>query len=123
MEPVTRAWDQAADGHGFRLCAYSIAPEANAPTRFALKSIRLDRKPGPAAQAAGPAAGVEPLPVETVFDGSMSPAWEPISVAGGKFEELARIEGGAPRVDVPEKSSWGKTVLLSAEPLSWLGKT
>jgi hypothetical protein len=117
MEPVTRAWDKAVDGNGLRIYAYSVVPEGNAPTRFALKSIRLDRKSGPAAQTARPAAGVLPLPVETVFDGSMSPAWGSISVAGGNFDAFARFEGGALRVDVPEKHSWGKTGLLSAEPL------
>ena len=77
----------------------------------------MTRKPGPAAATPEPAPGVAPLPVTLAFDGSASPAWEPIGVAGGDFDAFARYEGGALVVDVPAGHSWGKTGLLSVEPL------
>lgn len=117
MAPVTRPYDAARDGAGLRVYAYTIVPEKDAPARLALDRIVLTRKPGAAAPTPEPAPGVDPLPETVAFDGSPSPAWEPIGVAGGDFEAFARFEDGALVVEVPEGHSWGKTGLLSAEPL------
>lgn len=117
MEPITHNWVEALDGNGFHLYAHSVVSERDEPTRFALKSIRMKRKPATRGGANGPAAGVNPLPVETVFEGKMNPVWEPAATAGGNFDAFARFDDGALVIDVPERSSWGKTGLLSAEPL------
>ena len=117
MAPVTRAFPVAADGAGLRLYAYSAVAEQNAPTRFALRSIRMHRTPGPDAAAPDPAPGVAPLPFAAIFAGVADPRWEPIGVAGGNFDSFARYADGALVVDVPAGNSWGKTGLLSAEPI------
>ena len=117
MAPVTRRFPVAEDGAGLRVYAYSAVAEPNAPTRFALRSIRMRRTLGPDAAPPDPAPGVAPLPSETVFAGVADPRWEPIGVAGGNFDSFARYENGALVVDVPAGNSWGKTGLLSAEPI------
>ena len=117
MEPLTRPWAVAADGAGLRIFAHSRAPQAGAPVRFGLRDIRLEQRPGPQKPAPEPAEGVAPLPVETVFDGRENPAWKPIGVAGGDFTAFARYDDGALRIDVPEGNWWGKTGLLSVDPL------
>lgn len=117
MTPVTHPFPVAQDGAGLRVYAYSIVPEVNAPTRFVLRRITLHRRAGAAASQPAPAPGVEPLPAREVFAGAPSPAWEPIGVAGGNFDAFARYGGGALAINVPAGNSWGKTGLLSAEPL------
>lgn len=117
MEPVTRPWSEALEGNGFHIYAHSVVPAHDEPTRFALKSIRMKRKPGSRTADSGPAAGVDPLPLEVVFDGKMDPIWEPAAVAGGNFDAFARSDDGVLTIDVPERNSWGKTGLLSAGPL------
>lgn len=119
MPAVVLPFPAATSGAGFRLYAYSVVPEANAPTRMLLKSIRLVRTPGsgPALPGAAAAPGVKPLPVVSLFDGQPGPAWLPIGIAGGDFSAFATFDGQALSVSVPEGHSWGKTGLLSAEPL------
>lgn len=117
MEPITQAWDEALEGNGFHIYAHSAVATPDEPARFALKSIRMKRKAATRPAESGPAAGVEPLPVDVVFDGAMNPAWEPAAVAGGNFDAFASFSGGVLEIDVPERSWWGKTGLLSAEPL------
>ena len=117
IAPVTRPFPVAEGGAGLRIYAYSAVAEQNAPTRFALLSIRARRTLGPDAAPPDPAPGVAPLPFEAIFDGVADPRWEPIGVAGGNFDSFARYENGTLVVDVPEGNSWGKTGLLSTEPI------
>ncbi len=117
MAPVTRPFPVAEDGAGLRIYAYSAVAEQNAPTRFVLRGIQMHRTLGSGAGAAEPAPGVAPLPFETIFAGIADPRWEPIGVAGGNFDSFARYENDALVVAVPEGNSWGKTGLLSAEPI------
>jgi hypothetical protein len=114
FEPVVRPWPPAADGTGLRIYAYALAPEANAATRFALKTIRSTRKADRQADAQPPA---EAPPAALLFDGQRSTHWEPIALAGGNFTEFAAFENGALVVDAPEGNAWAKTGLLSTEPV------
>lgn len=117
MTPFTRPWRQAADGAGFNIYAYAQPPAHDAATKFHLRRISMKRKAGSGATRARPAPGVEPLPIVRRFEGKASPAWEPFGVAGGNFETFARFDDGTLKVDVPKGNGWGKTGLLSAEPL------
>ena len=116
-ERITKPWAVAADGVALRVWAYAQAAEANLPVTFALAAISVDRRYPAAPPADAAASSVEPLPMETVFDGTMGEAWEPAQVAGGNFAKFARFEDGALMVDAPEGNSWAKTGLLSTEPL------
>lgn len=118
VEVASRPWRIAADGTGFRIYAFSHVDDVQLPVEMALRSIRVTRTyPGKAAVVAGPAPGVAPLPVDTLFEGAPTPVFEPAAVAGGSFDAFARYAGGALVVAVPAGNSWGKTGLISAEPL------
>ena len=117
-EVVARPWKNVAEGAGSRLYAFSHAAAAGLPARMALRAIRVSRRAATIeAVAAEPAPGVEPLPVETLFDGAPTPAFEPAAVAGGNFEGFARYAADGLEVDVPAGNSWAKTGFISAEPL------
>ncbi len=117
-EPVVRAWSDLVEGQGLRIVAYAFEPAQDAGTQLALTRITARRTvatlPRP---APGPAPGVDPLPMTVVFDGTLSPAWEPVGIAGGDFAAFARPSPDGLRIDVPEGNGWGKTGLLSAAPL------
>jgi hypothetical protein len=49
--------------------------------------------------------------------GKLSALWEPIGVAGGSFKRFARLDPGKLTVSVPAGNSWGKTGVMSREPL------
>ena len=117
LAPFTRPWPMAADGAAFNIYAYAHPAEADAAAGLHLRRIRMLRQPGQPSAPPEPAPGVAPLPTETVFEGRPSEAWEPIGVAGGDFDAFARYENGRLVIDVPEGNSWGKTGLLSVEPL------
>ncbi len=116
-DPVTKPWPVAADGVGFRVWAYSQAGEPNARVKFALTGISVEHSYPVEPANAARAPGVEALPMETVFDGTMGTAWEPAQIAGGDFAAFARFEDRALKVDAPKGHSWAKTGLLSATPL------
>ncbi len=116
-EPVTKHCPFAVDGAGLRLWFYAQSAEANAPVGFALDQIAVTRSNASATTVSGPAPGVEPLPMETVFDGAMNGTWQQLQLAGGDFAGFARFADGALVVDAPENHSWAKVGLLSADPL------
>ncbi len=116
-EPVTKPWPAAADGVGFRVWAYSHVAAVNQPVKFALTGISVAHRYAIGPAELGPAPGVKPLPMETVFDGTMGTAWEPAQIAGGDFAAFARFEDGALKVDAPKGHSWAKTGLLSTAPV------
>ena len=112
-----RPWKAAGDGVGLRIYAFSHPVDAHVPVQMALTGIRVSHLYSAIAAPSGPAPGVEPLPTQALFEGAAIPAFEPAATAGGDFEAFARYEEGALVVDVPEGHSWGKTGLISAEPL------
>lgn len=112
-----RPWPALRSGIGFRVYAFSHPADVNLPARLGLKSITVARIYPTAPEPTEPAPGVEPLPVETLFDGAPTPAFEPAAVAGGDFDAFARYIDGGLDIDVPAGHSWGKTGLISAEPL------
>jgi hypothetical protein len=118
MEPVVRAWPHLVEGQGLRIVAYAFEPALDAGTALALTRIaarRTDADLPPTAP--GPAPGVDPLPMAVVFDGTLSPAWEPVGIAGGDFDAFARPSPEGLHINVPAGNVWGKTGLLSAAPL------
>ncbi|MHB1101399.1 MAG: SH3 domain-containing protein [Devosia sp.] len=112
-----RPWKAAGDGVGLRIYVFSHPTEAHVPVKMALRGIRVTHSYPTIAAVSGPAPGVEPLPTVVLFDGSPNPAFEPGATAGGDFEAFARYEDGALVVEVPEGHGWGKTGLISVEPL------
>jgi hypothetical protein len=57
------------------------------------------------------------LPMKVLFGGDPGDAWETVGVAGGNFKKFGRFENGKMIVSVPEKNRWGKTGILSKEPI------
>ncbi|MHA7969164.1 hypothetical protein [Rhizobium sp. CAU 1783] len=114
---VERPWSLLASGTGFRVYAFSHAADINLPTQLALRSITVTRHYPERPEPEGPPAGIEPLPVTTIFDGKPTPLFEPAATGGGNFDSFASYADGALTIDVPPGNSWGKTGLLSAEPL------
>ncbi len=111
-------WAEVVEGAAFHLIAYPFAPQPDAGTALALSSVSVMRHPARGEPAPNlPAPGVEALPFAKVFAGAPDSAWLPAAVAGGNFDAFARYEKGALVVEVPPGNSWGKTGLLSAEPL------
>ena len=108
-----RPWSVLAEGQGLHLRIYSVAPATNEPATMALRSIAVERRSG--SEAAN--AAIEPLPVDTLFDGEPGDDWMPIGVAGGDFERFARFVDGHLVVDGPEGNWWNKTGLLSTRPV------
>ncbi|HBT60600.1 MAG TPA: hypothetical protein DEB40_02495, partial [Elusimicrobia bacterium] len=49
--------------------------------------------------------------------GKLSSRWEPLQAVGGSFKRFARLDPGRLTVSVPEGHSWGKTGIMSREPL------
>jgi hypothetical protein len=106
------------DGVGLRVYAFSHVADIQGPAKMALSGISVTRHyPTLPRKPDAPAEGVAPLPTETLFSGEPTPAFEPAAVAGGDFAAFARYADGALRIDVPAGHSWGKTGLISAEPL------
>jgi len=118
VEVAGRPWKVATGGTGFRIYAFSHVDEVQMPVAMALRAIRISRRfPAVEAVAEGPAPGVQPLPLETLFEGAPTPLFEPAAVAGGNFDAFARYAGGELVVAVPAGNSWAKTGLISAEPI------
>lgn len=116
MDEVTRPWSFLDDDIGLRIIASARAPEANAPVRFAMKRIVLERRAGKEPGVPAPSAGVAPPRVSTLFDGMASAAWEAIGVAGADFAKHAKFESGRLIADTPADTyTWGKTGLLSKD--------
>jgi hypothetical protein len=110
-------WDAIGPSQGFRIYAYSHPDEKHQPVQMALKEILLERKAG-TLRTAQPADGVEALPVDLLFDGKPNEFWELASMAGEKFIQYCRFENDRLIVDVPaKKQQWGKTGLLSTQPV------
>jgi disulfide oxidoreductase YuzD len=65
--------------------------------------------------AAPAAAGVRIT--EEFKGGKLSDLWEPLAAAGGSFKRFARLDPGKLTVSVPAGRSWGKTGIMSREPL------
>lgn len=116
FEPVTRAWAPIADGVGLHVYAFAHAPEPNAATRFALKTIRLTRSGEREAPVQEATEAPVPLPATLLFDGQPGALWEPIGLAGGDFAAFATFEDGTLVVEAPEGHGWAKTGLLSTGP-------
>lgn len=110
------AWNEAAAGQSFRVYAHSHAFTAHQPVRMALREIVLHRTFVPE-QPPRPADGVAELPVTAWFEGRSDPRWQGVGVAGGVFERFARYQDGRLMVAVPAGNGWGKTGLLSQDPL------
>lgn len=109
-------WKCAMPNLGLRVYAFSQAEKGGLPVRMALKRITMDRVTGALLPEAVPAAGVEPLNVETLFDGREGGQWEPYGLRGGEFAKYGRFEGGRLVADVPADTySWPKTGMVSRE--------
>jgi len=109
-------WKCAMPNMGLRVYAFSQAEKAGLPVRMALRRITMDRVTGASLPEAVPAPGVEPLKVETVFDGKEGERWEPYGIRGGEFAKYGRFESGRLVADVPAgTSSWPKTGMVSRE--------
>ena len=118
LSEETIPWDAIGPSQGFRIYAYSHPDEKHQPVRMALKEILLERKSGMPTLPAQLAENVEPLPVDVLFEGTPNEHWELASMAGEKFIQYCRFENGRLVVDVPEKKQhWGKTGLLSTQPV------
>ena len=66
---------------------------------------------------AGNLADDSQLPIKVLFDGSPGDKWETIGVAGGNFARFGRFENNEMVISVPEGHYWGKTGILSKEPI------
>lgn len=51
------------------------------------------------------------------FNGDLSSVWEPMACAGGDYKRFAKVEDGKFSVNVPPNNSWGKTGIVSREPM------
>jgi hypothetical protein len=51
------------------------------------------------------------------FNGGLSPMWEPMACAGGDYKRFAKVEDGKLYVNVPPNNSWGKTGIVSKDPM------
>jgi hypothetical protein len=51
------------------------------------------------------------------FNEGLSTIWEPMACAGGDYKRFAKFEDGKLYVNVPPNNSWGKTGIVSKEPL------
>ncbi|MFH0801543.1 MAG: hypothetical protein V2A78_04040 [bacterium] len=58
---------------------------------------------------------------EDTFPSGLSDTWEPIACAGGSFDKFAKALPGRIEVIVPEGNSWGKTGIVSRQPLFTVG--
>lgn len=111
-------WKELMDGQGFRVYVYTHPDEKNQPVKMALKQVLLERKAGKMLTTIIPEKGVEPLPVKVFFDGKPNDQWQLSSIAGDAFLQYCKFDNDRLIVDVPEKKSqWGKTGLLSTEPI------
>ncbi len=116
--PVVRAWPDLVEGQGLRIVAYPFQPALDAGASLTLTRITLRRTlPDLSTVTTGPAPGVDPLPMEMKFEGTMTPAWEPVGLAGGDFGTFATPSEDGLQIEVPEGNGWGKTGLLSTAPL------
>ncbi|MCX5796008.1 MAG: hypothetical protein NTY77_10980 [Elusimicrobia bacterium] len=74
-------------------------------------------------RAQAPAEGTAALaPVNKRFTdefkgGKLSDRWEPLQAVGGSYKRFVRIDPGKLAVSVPAGNSWGKTGIMSREPL------
>lgn len=111
-------WKWAVPNLGFRVYAFSQAEKSGAPVRMALKRIVMDRVTGVPLPPEEPAPGVEPLEVETLFDGRDGEAWEGYGIRGAEFAKHGRFEGGALVAEVPADTfSWPKVGVVSSKPV------
>jgi len=102
---------------GYHVYALAHAPENGHAAMMALRQIVLwftQTMP----------RGVPPYPgggeKTVLFEGSLGQTWVRQSAGGGDFTSHARLGGDGLVVNVPEGSSWGRTGILSPEPVVWL---
>ena len=116
------AWDALREGQGLRLWAYAQPDQPGEPVRMALSAIVVDRVRAPALPARSDRAATAAARRSTVlFDGAQTAAWTPIGVGGGDFARFATWDGDRLTVDAPAGAGWGRTGLVSAEPVADLG--
>ena len=116
LDKVT-PWPVAASGQGLRVWVMSHPDDVHQPVAMALQSITLEQTTGTGFVVEAPQTGVAPLDTRVLASAARHDGWEPIGVAGGDFSRFARWTSTGFVVDVPPKNSWGKTGLLSAEPV------
>jgi hypothetical protein len=63
------------------------------------------------------AAADNPKFNEDFRSGKLSAVWEPLQAVGGSFKRFAKVESGRLVVSVPPGHGWGKTGIMSREPL------
>jgi hypothetical protein len=132
VERTRREWAFARPGIGLHLHAMSHAVEYNASVRLGLPLIDMERgrgrtpsdwmdrlflRPIDLARAQAATESVALLGGRPLFAGTATPEWEGGQAAGGDFAAFARYADGMLLVEVPAQQSWGKTGLLSAEPV------
>lgn len=110
-------WPAAVSGQGLRVWVMSHPDDVHQPVAMALQSITLEQTAGTGPVVEAPQAGVAPLDTRVLAGATRHEGWEPIGVAGGDHSRFARWTSTGFVVDVPPRNSWGKTGLLSAEPV------
>ena len=106
---------------GYHIYALAHAAKPNLATKMALLSI--DLLEGDYVQESDPSQYLRDAQQTVLFDGQvLGRRWIEYRAAGGDFKQHARLENGMLRVDVPEKSTWGRVGLMSPEPLVWLDR-
>ncbi len=76
----------------------------------------------PAAGAGQTIRPAEMVAVSKSFNGPLDPFWTQVGAAGGNFQKFAKLENGQLNIDVPSGNSWGKTGIMSSEPLFTITK-
>lgn len=112
-------WPDLSEGQPLWTWVLSLPDAVDMPVRMALRSIDLEWTPAGGASPASvvSATAAQSLPVRTLFDGTQASGWEPTGVVGGDFGKFANWSVGQLDVSVPEGNSWGRTGILSAQPL------
>lgn len=80
------------------------------------------KQPAPttAPSSKGGVQAIRPLEmaaISKVFNAPLETFWTQVGAAGGSFQKFARLENGQLIIDVPSGNSWGKTGIMSSEPL------
>lgn len=70
-------WPELQNGQPLRAWIYALPASETQASRLGLHQVRLKRQHGSEKIMAGPATGVDPLPMTTIFSGEMGEAWEP----------------------------------------------
>ncbi len=75
-------WPELQNGQPLRAWIYALPASETQSSRLGLHQVRLECQPGSEKVVAGPAPGVDPLPMTTNFSGEMGEAWEPSTRSG-----------------------------------------